>query len=93
MTFGAEFTNAAGVVRLAPDDFVDRLVSNGSATFAYDSATGTFGATVPVSGMSTDGNWAVTTFGGDCRVVLQSGSFRVVSPDLGGCQYAVYRRT
>lgn len=93
MTFGAEFTNAAGVVRLAPDDFVDRSVATGTATFTYDSGTGTFGATVSVSGFSADGNWAVTTFGADCRVALQSGSFRIISPDLGSCEYAVYRRT
>jgi len=94
MTFGAEFTNAGGVARLTPTDFVDRLVTQGSLSLTYvNPSTLQYEATISVPGIANNGQWAVSVFGFDCRAVIQSGAVKFVSPAPNGTyKYAVFRR-
>ena len=93
MTFALEFRNADGVARLTPEDFVDRLVTSGSATLTFNAGSQQFEATITVAGMLNNNTWAVVVYGYDCRAVVQAGSFRIVSPQpYGTYRYAVYRR-
>lgn len=93
MSYGLEFTNADGVARLTPEDFVDRLATSGTLTLVLNPSTLQYEASVSVSGMADDGTWAISAFGYDCRPVIESGGFKVISPQpYGTYRYAVYRR-
>lgn len=92
MSYGTEIRNGSAAVRLTADDFLDTIYARGTATLSFVSANSRFEVFVSVSGMSNNGLWAVSLFGGDVRYGVESGGFRAIASDAFTFSYLVLRR-